>query len=170
MHAVRILSQTTSASRCERNWSMFSQVHTKTQNRLTSQKFNLVVYLRYNQKLTLRSIGRRSQAQLTNSFTPIDLDNIFNDSDLINLWLSEKERPVFEGNDLHWLDVDRQEEDDIMNIDSDEDRLLGISPFRYSADQQSEGTHNSGSEGDLNPPRTIDGKWKWSEWRQSRCQ
>jgi len=122
--AVRVLSQTTSASRCERNWSMFSQVHTKTRNRLTYKKLNLIVYLRYNQKLKLRSLGRRSQKQLIDSFTPIDLENIFDDSDPINLWLSEKERPVFEGDDLHWLDVDGQEEDDIMNIDEDEDQQL----------------------------------------------
>jgi len=89
---------------------------------LTYKRLNLIVYLRYNQKLKLRSLGRRSQEQLTDSFTPIDLDNIFDDSDPINLWLSEKERPVFEGDDLHWLDVDGQEEDDIMNIYDDEDR------------------------------------------------
>ena len=105
--AVRILSQTTFASRCERNWSIFSQVHTKMRNKLAYKKLNLIVYFCYNQKLKLRSIGRRSQEQLTDSFTPIDLNNIFDDSDPINLWLLEKERPVFEGDDLHWLDVDR---------------------------------------------------------------
>ena len=137
---------------------MFSQVHTKTRNRLTYKKLNLIVYLRYNQKLKLRSLGRRSQKQLIDSFTPIDLENIFDDSDPINLWLSEKERPVFEGDDLHWLDVDGQEEDDIMNIDDDDDRQLGVSPpFRYSVDQQSQGTHNSGSGDDLSPPSTADG-------------
>ncbi|KAJ8425595.1 hypothetical protein Cgig2_027153 [Carnegiea gigantea] len=56
------------------------------------------------------------------------------------------------------LDVDGQEEDDIMNIDNDEDRQLDVSPpFRYSVDQQFEGTHNSGSGGDSSPPSTADG-------------
>ena len=158
MHAVRILSQTTSASRCERNWSMFSQVHTKTQNRLTSQKFNLVVYLRYNQKLKLTSIGRRNQEQLTDFFTPINLANIFDDKDPINLWFSTKELPVFEGDDLHSLDVDDQEDGGHVNIEDDDDRQLGVSlPSRYSAYQQSKGTHNNGFGGDLSPPSNGDG-------------
>ena len=86
--AVRILSQT--AFRCKRNCSIFSQVHTKTLNRLTYKKFNLIVYLRYNQKLKLRSIGRMSQEQLIDSFNPIDLDNIFDDNDPINLMVVRK--------------------------------------------------------------------------------
>jgi len=80
---------------------MFSQLHTNTRNRLNYKKFSLYVYLRYTEKLQLRSIGRRSQEQLTDSFTPIDLDNIFDDNDPINLWLPEKERLVFDGDDLH---------------------------------------------------------------------
>ncbi|MQL77013.1 hypothetical protein Taro_009410, partial [Colocasia esculenta] len=32
--AVRVLSQTTSSSPCERNWSTFSLIHTKIHNRL----------------------------------------------------------------------------------------------------------------------------------------
>ncbi|KAJ8434364.1 hypothetical protein Cgig2_031610 [Carnegiea gigantea] len=86
------------------------------------------------------------QEQLTDSFTPIDLENIIDDSDPINLWLSGKERPIFE------------EEDGTMNIKDDEDRQLGVScPFRYSVDQQSEGIQNSGSGGDLSPPSSCDG-------------
>ncbi|KAJ8441029.1 hypothetical protein Cgig2_027372 [Carnegiea gigantea] len=62
--------------------------------------------------------------------------------------MPEKERPGFEGDDLHWLDVDGQEEYDIMNIDNDKDRQLGASPsFHYSVDQQSEGGGNGGDRG-----------------------
>jgi len=138
---------------------MFSQVHTKTRNRLTYRKLNLIVYLRYNQKLKLRSIGRRSQEQLTDSFTPIDLNNIFDDNDPINLWLSEKEPPAFEEDEFPWLNVDEQEENDRINIDDDDDdRQLGVTPpFRYSVDQASEGTHNNGSGDDLTPLNSGDG-------------
>ncbi|XVF23558.1 hypothetical protein REPUB_Repub13aG0048900 [Reevesia pubescens] len=36
--AVRVLSQTTSSSNCERNWSTFSLIHTKKRNRLKHKK------------------------------------------------------------------------------------------------------------------------------------
>ena len=36
--ATRVLSQTVSASACERNWSTFEFVHTKKRNRLSSKK------------------------------------------------------------------------------------------------------------------------------------
>lgn len=36
--AIRVLSQTTSATNCERNWSTFSYIHTKTRNRLKYKK------------------------------------------------------------------------------------------------------------------------------------
>ena len=71
--------------------------------------------------MKLRSIGRRSQEQLTDSFTPIDHDNIFNDNDPINLWLSEKKPPAFEEDEFPWLNVAKQEEDDAINIHDDED-------------------------------------------------
>jgi len=72
--------------------------------------------------------------------------------------LSEKERPVFEGDDLHSLDVDDQEDGGHVNIEDDDDRQLGVSlPSRYSAYQQSKGTHNSGSGGDVSPPSSGDG-------------
>ena len=54
----------------------------------------------------MRSVGRRSQEQLIDSFTPIDLYNILADNDPINLWLSEKEPADFEGDEFPWLDVD----------------------------------------------------------------
>ncbi|KAL7200287.1 hypothetical protein ACSBR1_032251 [Camellia fascicularis] len=36
--AVKVLSQTTTSSHCERNWSTFSLIHTKTRNRLKYKK------------------------------------------------------------------------------------------------------------------------------------
>ncbi|CAN1821578.1 hypothetical protein LINPERHAP1_LOCUS29571 [Linum perenne] len=32
--AIRLLSQTSSSSGCERNWSVFERIHTKRRNRL----------------------------------------------------------------------------------------------------------------------------------------
>lgn len=42
--ATRVLSQTVSASACERNWSTFEFVHTKKRNRLSSQKVTSVIF------------------------------------------------------------------------------------------------------------------------------
>jgi len=107
--------------------------------------------------LKLRSIGR-SQEQLKDSFTPIDLDNIFDDNNPISLWLSEKKPLAFEKDEFPWLNVDEQEEDDAINIEDYEDRQLsGTPPFRYTVNQPYEGTHNSGFGDDLTPRCNRDG-------------
>ncbi|XP_058769027.1 uncharacterized protein LOC131642877 [Vicia villosa] len=53
--AIRILSQTCSASGCERNWSVFEHFHSKKRNRLENQKLNDLVYVRYNLRLQNRN-------------------------------------------------------------------------------------------------------------------
>ncbi|PKU70417.1 hypothetical protein MA16_Dca007169 [Dendrobium catenatum] len=52
--AIRILSQTSSSSGCERNWSVFEQIHSKRQNYLEHQGLNDLVYVRYNLNLKNR--------------------------------------------------------------------------------------------------------------------
>jgi hypothetical protein len=52
--AIRILSQTCSASGCERNWSVFEHIHSKKRNRLEHQKLNDLVFVRYNLRLQNR--------------------------------------------------------------------------------------------------------------------
>ncbi|KAJ8433126.1 hypothetical protein Cgig2_004864 [Carnegiea gigantea] len=85
-------------------------------------------------------------------------DNNFDNNDPINPGLPEKEQLVFEGDDLHWLNEDGQDEDNSMNIEDDEDQQLGVSPpFHYNVDQQSEGTYNNESGGDLSHPSSRDG-------------
>ncbi|PKU67558.1 hypothetical protein MA16_Dca024885 [Dendrobium catenatum] len=49
--AIRILSQTSSSSGCERNWSVFEQIHSKRRNHLEHQRLNDLVYVRYNLNL-----------------------------------------------------------------------------------------------------------------------
>jgi len=46
--AIHILSQTCSATRCERNWSVFERIHTKKRNRLDKKRLNDLVYVQYN--------------------------------------------------------------------------------------------------------------------------
>ena len=51
---VIILSQTTSSSGCERNWSVFERIHTKRRNQLEHQMLNDLVYFHYNLRLQNR--------------------------------------------------------------------------------------------------------------------
>ncbi|MQL76561.1 hypothetical protein Taro_008954 [Colocasia esculenta] len=43
--AVKILSQTSSSSGCERNWSTFALIHTKVRNRLSYRRLDNLVYM-----------------------------------------------------------------------------------------------------------------------------
>ncbi|XP_026446980.1 uncharacterized protein LOC113347517 [Papaver somniferum] len=52
--AMGVLSQTCSASSCERNWSTLGNMHTKKRNRFLQQKLNDCVYIQYNNKLQRR--------------------------------------------------------------------------------------------------------------------
>ncbi|GAV56791.1 LOW QUALITY PROTEIN: DUF659 domain-containing protein/Dimer_Tnp_hAT domain-containing protein, partial [Cephalotus follicularis] len=52
--AIRLLSQTSSSSGCERNWSVFERIHTKKRNRLEHQRLNDLVFVTYNLRLKNR--------------------------------------------------------------------------------------------------------------------
>ena len=52
--AIRLLSQTTSSSGCERNWSLFDRIHTKRRNKLEYKRLNDHVYVNYNLRLKYR--------------------------------------------------------------------------------------------------------------------
>ncbi|XP_050262512.1 uncharacterized protein LOC126706963 [Quercus robur] len=46
--AIRILSQTSASSGCERCWSLFDQIHSKRRNRLEHQRLNDLVFVHHN--------------------------------------------------------------------------------------------------------------------------
>ncbi|XP_057756366.1 uncharacterized protein LOC130975621 [Arachis stenosperma] len=52
--AVRILSQASASSGCERNWSLFDQIHTIRRNRLEHDRLSDIVYVIYNLRLKSR--------------------------------------------------------------------------------------------------------------------
>ncbi|RWR73239.1 hypothetical protein CKAN_00150000 [Cinnamomum micranthum f. kanehirae] len=95
--AIKVLSQTTSSSNCERNWSTFSFIHTRPRNRLTMQKLNKLVYIHYNLKLRSRNRRRRQFEDHREYFCPINLDYIFSEEDtVLGQWLEEQEEPVLD--------------------------------------------------------------------------
>ncbi|XP_028219434.1 uncharacterized protein LOC114401185 [Glycine soja] len=46
--AIKILSLTCSASGCEKNWSVFEQIHSKKRNRLEHKRLHDLVFVKYN--------------------------------------------------------------------------------------------------------------------------
>jgi len=114
---------------------------------LTYKKLDLIVFLRYNQKLKLRCARRRTEEELTESFNPINLDYIFDDDDPLKLWLFEKEQLVFEGDDLNWLNLDKNEVNAAIDIEDDDDpQPDATAPFRYSVKQKPQDMQGSDCE------------------------
>ncbi|XP_028797889.1 uncharacterized protein LOC114753361 [Neltuma alba] len=101
--AMRILSQTSTSSGCERNWSLFERIHTKRRNRLEHKRLNDLVFTNYNLRLKHRSTLKKSK-----SYDPIDYENI----DMVDFWVAEED-PTLEFDDR---DVDTLES--ILNNDS----------------------------------------------------
>eukprot|EP00253_Pinus_taeda_P023859 PITA_23859 len=85
--AIRVLSQTCSASGCERNCSVFERIHTKKRNRLEQKRLNDLVFVQYNHQLRRNQMMRKSP-----DLDPIVLDDI----DPTPEWVEETEDPVFE--------------------------------------------------------------------------
>nr|XP_023927344.1 uncharacterized protein LOC112038732 [Quercus suber] len=83
--AIRILSQTATPSGCERNWSVFEQIHTKRRNRLEHQRLNDLVFVHYNYRLKERVKRKKF------NFDPIDYTSI----DKTEFWVVEDEEPPF---------------------------------------------------------------------------
>ncbi|GBG60048.1 hypothetical protein CBR_g379 [Chara braunii] len=50
-HAIRLLGQGSSASGCERNWSLFAAIHSKERNALAPETMHKLVYTKWNMRL-----------------------------------------------------------------------------------------------------------------------
>ncbi|KAL4285874.1 hypothetical protein AHAS_Ahas19G0029800 [Arachis hypogaea] len=62
--AVRILSQASASSGCERNWSLFYQIHTTRRNRLEHDRLSDIVYVTYNLRLKSRKERKKRKLKL----------------------------------------------------------------------------------------------------------
>ncbi|XP_039803646.1 uncharacterized protein LOC120667686 [Panicum virgatum] len=82
--ALRVLSQTCSASGCERSWSYFEHVHSKKRNRLEHQRLNDIVYVHCNLRL-------RQRCKLsTRNYDPIMFEGIATGNEA---WIVEDNPP-----------------------------------------------------------------------------
>jgi hypothetical protein len=106
--AIRVLSQTCSASGCERNWSIFERIHTKKRNRLEQKRLNDLVFVQYNLQLRHNQLlNKRPDSD------PIVLDDVDPTSD----WVLETHPPEFD------VDYDL-EVDGAGQVQMDENPLL----------------------------------------------
>ncbi|XP_074587443.1 uncharacterized protein LOC141843279 [Curcuma longa] len=96
--AVRILSQTTSSSGCERNWTTFSLIHTKVRNRLSYRRLEKMVYVHYNMRLQLRAITEEKEEQESGDVDPFDIGFVQTENDPMMDWWSavEAENPLLD--------------------------------------------------------------------------
>ncbi|RVW37984.1 hypothetical protein CK203_084186 [Vitis vinifera] len=102
-----VRTRKTRAPGCERNWSIFENIHSKRRNRLDHQRLNDLVYIKYN-----RALKRRYNER--NTIDPISLKDI----DDSNEWLigrmededshgGAQDDFVFDDDNLTWGDVAR---------------------------------------------------------------
>ncbi|GJU91568.1 hypothetical protein Tco_1303991 [Tanacetum coccineum] len=99
--AITVLSQTCSASPCERNWSAFDNLHSKKRNCLLQQKLNDLVFIQYNTRLR-----RRFESIKTNkSLDPILLRDVEENDEWMIPTENELQDFVNAGDGLLWSDV-----------------------------------------------------------------
>ncbi|KAG4399713.1 hypothetical protein AAZX31_08G274000 [Glycine max] len=117
--AILVLSQTCSASSCERNWSIFEHIHSNKRNRLEHQKLNDLVYVRYNLKLQ-----QRNPLRLQN-YDPINFETLDDHSN----WVVKESPPFLTNeeidvlrNDLTNMSIQPISDDIVkLNLDDDDD-------------------------------------------------
>ncbi|XP_021309461.1 uncharacterized protein LOC110432843 [Sorghum bicolor] len=104
--ATRILSLTSSASGCERNWSGFEAIHTKKRNRLTTTRLNKLVYIQFNSKLLNKrekiKSKKISDVLLSNDTTEAQGFLHENGDDSALVVYREEEEEEMEGTGIPW--------------------------------------------------------------------
>ncbi|XLS76084.1 hypothetical protein HN51_032949, partial [Arachis hypogaea] len=92
---IRLLHQTSSSSGCERNWSLFEQIHSKRRNRLEHQRLSDIVYVTYN--LRLQSIMHRKKK----NYDSIDVQSI----NTLYFWvMPDEDDPEFTNGDIEGIE------------------------------------------------------------------
>eukprot|EP00253_Pinus_taeda_P010894 PITA_10894 len=105
--AIRILSQTCSATGCEQNWSVFERIHTKKRNRLDQKRLNDLVYVQYNLRLRRNHLlNKRPDSD------PIVLEDIDPTSD----WVVESCPAEFDPGEDLGLDIDLEMDAAVQHV------------------------------------------------------
>ena len=101
--AIRVLSQGTCASPCERNWSTFSLIHTKRRNRLSHDHIEKLVYLHTNHRL-LKKVKERDSCRIE-----VTLDMINKEEDDDRLLVLQSQHATMVNEDFDEDDDDGQD-------------------------------------------------------------
>ncbi|CAL5184665.1 unnamed protein product [Lathyrus oleraceus] len=126
--AIKVVSQTTSATNCEKNWSTFSYIHTKTRNRLKYKKLHKLVFTHYNMKLRIRDKLRKSQEEIEANFDLINLDYIFQE-DSLSHWIEERENSLLDGvQNAEWLPIVDTNDENVDDNSETNESGGGLSP------------------------------------------
>ncbi|CAD6249621.1 unnamed protein product [Miscanthus lutarioriparius] len=123
--ALRVLSQTCSASGCEISWSMFEHVHSKKRNRLEHQRLNDIVFVHCNLRLRQRS------KTSTRNYDPISLDEIRKGNEA---WVVEDNPPRLNAEELNEF----QNELSALSIKCSDDMVLNLDEVEADATDESE--------------------------------
>eukprot|EP00253_Pinus_taeda_P018293 PITA_18293 len=116
--AIRILSQTCSATGCERNWSVFERIHTKKRNRLDQKRLNDLVYVQYNLRPRRNHLlNKRPDSD------PIVLEDIDPTSD----WVVESCPAEFDPDEDLGLDFDLETSAEVQPVQLNADPLASVS-------------------------------------------
>jgi hypothetical protein len=106
-YALRIVSQCTSSSGCERNWSTFALIHTQVRNRLHYEKLHKLVYVHYNLQLRVQQIeGEMKEKELD----PCGM--------MMNATLYDNANPI-----MDWLTNSRSESEPLLDADDYDEEI-----------------------------------------------
>ncbi|WVZ97039.1 hypothetical protein U9M48_042604 [Paspalum notatum var. saurae] len=98
--ATRIVSQCSSSSGCERNWSTFALVHTKLRARLGYEKLEKLVFVYYNLKLYIQQFeAETSQQKETDPYSMMMDVALFDENNPIMDWFCNsrsESRPILD--------------------------------------------------------------------------
>ncbi|XP_057740600.1 uncharacterized protein LOC130957772 [Arachis stenosperma] len=137
---VCILSQASASSGCERNWSLFDQIHTKRRNRLEHDRLNDIVYVTYNLRLKSRKEKEKRKQKI--QYDPIDYESI----SLVDFWVTKE---VVEKEP----DLPNNVDNLLFEIDADLYQSGSGSSGLYAASLDSS-AQEGGNEGEDNPIET----------------
>ncbi|KAL0283797.1 UNVERIFIED_CONTAM: hypothetical protein Sangu_2866900 [Sesamum angustifolium] len=117
-------------------------IHTKLRNHLATEKLHKLVYAHYNMRLRVRNL--MYQREDDDYYNPIDVNHIFHDNDILEVWTRETEDPMLPENDLDWLDEEGRM-DNVLN-DEDDDASLPLSCWSVPRSSKGKGKHVSSKE------------------------
>ncbi|MED6136850.1 hypothetical protein PIB30_118451 [Stylosanthes scabra] len=118
--AVRILSQTCSSFAREHEWSIYDQIYSKSQNRITQKKLNDLIYVHYNLRLRESQLRKRSRDSRSTSVDNVLLEHLLKD------WITDTylQSSDVDKNNFSGVEQDDPSENDSIDFDDGAARSL----------------------------------------------